>query len=165
MSIKLFTKKRGTKWMLHFGARVVNAGIIASSASKAIAFSGVLGVIRDSPGPQILSDDGEMLWLYSALWAACAMFALFDFIRGRLARGVMLYIPLVAWWFVAYGLAWIYSGFQSWDWMTVGVYFGIFMCNAGYFTYIIALRERIAQYQSIIKTGTINKVDSRIADE
>lgn len=165
MTIKRHIKKRGIEWMLLQTARLVNLGIVISASSKAFGYSGVLGGVRDSPGPMILSDDGAMLWLYSAFWAVCAIFAVIDFFKGRLGRGVFLYLTLCAWWITAYFMAWVDSGFGSWDWMVMAAYTCVFLVNAGYMGYIFSLRERIYEYQSILKTGSIAKTDKEEDDE
>lgn len=165
MTIKRCLKKRGTEWMISMTARLVNLGIFISASSKAVGYSGVLGEVRDSPGPMVLSDDGAMLWLYSAFWAACAIFAVIDFFKGRLARGVFLYVTLCAWWVTAYFMAWVESGFGSWDWMIVAAYTCVFLVNAGYMGYIFSLRERISEYQSILRTGSLDNVGKEEDDE
>ena len=165
MYIKRRIKKQGTEWMLLQAARLVNLGIFFSASSKALGYSGVLGAVRDSPGPMVLSDDGSMLWLYSAFWASCAVFALVDFFKGRLARGVFLYIPLCAWWIIAYFMAWSDSEYGSWDWMIMTAYTCVFLVNAGYMWYIFSLRARISEYQSILQTGSIAKNDKGGEDD
>lgn len=151
-------KKISADTLLTIGTFVVNLGVFAGGSTRALAYSGVLGTVKESPGPQILSDDGEFLWVYAALWAICACLAVYDMVRVRLGPAIIMLIPLLMWWTASYGFAWWYSHFRSWDWMSVGIYSAACLCIGGLLAYIFGLRKKIQQYQDSMTTGMMRHI-------
>lgn len=146
------------KGYLHtIGAILINLGVCIGAATRAIAYSEILGVARESPGPKILSDDGELLWVYALLWGLCAFMAILDACRKKIGMGLMSFIPLMAWWCFSYFLAWAYSHFHSWDWMTVGIYLAALLIIVGFILMVYSFRK--AEMEKSPFTQALRKIE------
>lgn len=141
------------------GLIILNLGIFCAAFTRSLAYSGVLGAVRESPGPKILSDDGELLWFYGLLWGLCAVLALIDLFRLKIGSGLMVFIPLMGWWGFSYLLAWAASGYHSWDWMSLGIYAGATLIICGFTAHVVALRSQNKKLaETRMTTGVIEEV-------
>lgn len=135
--------------------RVVNAGVALGCYARALAYSGVLGAVKDSPGPNVLSDDGEFLWVYAGLWFAAGTLAVFDLIRKRLGVGVSMWIILLSWWALSYMMAWVLSHFESWDWLSVAIYGSTVLVASGLLGALVNAREKNKQFITQVETSAV----------
>lgn len=141
---------------------IANVGVVLFCFTRAIAYSEVLGEAKFSPGPHLLSDDGRFLVLYALLWGIAGLFALYDLVRRQLGFGFTMLIPLMIWWGISYTMAWAYSDYHSYDWMSAAVYFGSALGLIGLFgSYVMARRKNELFFRTYITTGNFSKVKGR----
>lgn len=124
------------------------------AATRALAYSPLLGGPHDGAGPQILSDHGEWLWLYVTLWAVTAVTAAVEIITGTTKASVLIAIFMCAAWSMGYFTAWAMTDYRSPDWMTGFLYASIALMLVA----VKRLIDQLEKYYAQTLTGMIRTV-------
>lgn len=138
-------------------ARVVSFGILIASSTRMFTYSVLFGEVYLRPGPKVLTDDGKFIVVYMVLWGVAAVFALKEFILGRIGTGLFFYTPLLFWWSLSYVMAWIESSYTSSDWYEAIIYFAQGLITLGFFGIYITIR-RMNHSVVIENTEQLNEI-------
>lgn len=126
------------------GHRVAHFAIAVVCLSRAWAFSDLFGAPRRaSPGPEVLTDNGQFLWMYATLWALIGVWAIYDGIRGKTRWAVPMFIGIMTVWGISYAISWSLTDFTSHDWTTFILYVGVAGVVLGKHMKVYALSRRV----------------------
>ena len=92
--------------MRNIGQRILLLGVFVVSATRAIAYTPFWGGPYESSGAMFLTNEGDALWVYVALWGVGAVLALVGMIRGKAGLATLWFAFLMLTWAAGYFGAW-----------------------------------------------------------
>lgn len=112
--------------MRNLGQRILLLGVFVVSVTRVIAYMPFWGGPYESSGPMFLTNDGDAMWVYVALWGVGAVLALVGMIRGKAGLAVLWFVFLMLTWAAGYVGAWIAQEGDRYTraWMSAALYGG-----------------------------------------
>ena len=108
-------------------SRGASVAVAIIAGTRFWAYSPLSGGPHEAPAILALTDGGRYLPLFSMVWLALALWALWDGFVKDTGWSEAILLATMAVWGGSYGIEWLASGLRTTDWMAASLYIGFAM--------------------------------------